>query len=230
MSRETHNYRAKPTAHWFTAYSEHSGPCVWPGKETTQADTKFRSGTGHRLQGRRCTEVWRAGAGQPLPPPPSAQQDELTREHVQLAPQSAQPTVFPNASAAISLMAPQPRHPAACLTRGPRTRGRGCSRPPLGPPRVPNAAPGWLWAAHWGPCWVRAQLLAWPRQVASWALEKAVCSQGEHRDPETDQKSNCPLLRGAPELGDRRDQGKAVLASKGHSRALSLWVKEHRSD
>lgn len=55
------NYREKPTAYSFTAYNEHSGSCVWPGKETTQADTEFLSGTGHHLQGRHRTEVWRVG-------------------------------------------------------------------------------------------------------------------------------------------------------------------------
>lgn len=113
--------------------------------------------------------------------------------------------------------------------RGPTTRGRGCSCR-LGPARVLGAAPQWPWAAPRGPGWVRAQLRVQPPQAAGWALEKAACSRAEHREPERGRESSRPLLGGAPELEDRRGQGKAVLASKGHSRALCLRVREHRED
>lgn len=86
-----------------------------------------------------------------------------------------------------------------------------------------RAAPQRWSAARLGPGWVSAPFLVRPLQAAGWALEKAACSWPEHREPETGRGSKHPLLGGAPELVDRRDPGKAGLASRGHSRGRYLW-------
>lgn len=163
-------------------------------------------------------EVWQKGKASPLPSQISVRQDELEGQCLPAAPG------FPKASAAIPSVAPARARPASSLfsLRGPRIRGRGCSCLPLAP-QVLRAAPQRQLAAPLGPCRGRASFLVWPLQTAGWALEKAGCSEPEHREPQTDRESNHPRLQGRPELADRRDQGRAGLAGRGHSRGLFLW-------
>lgn len=73
-----------------------------------------------------------------------------------------------------------------------------------------------------GPCQGRAPLLVRQLQAAGRHLEKVACSWPGRRGLGTAPGSSHPLRGGAPGLADRRDQGKAVLASKGHSRGLYL--------
>lgn len=185
------------------------------GKERKQTYKELRSPRDHSLSQGCPAGVWRKGWGWPSSFSNQVRQGEPAEGGSSDShPSQQSPQSF------LTLLSPLPPTPPLL---GATTRGHSCSCLPLGPPGALRAPPQRWQAAPLGPCRGRAPFLVWPLRAAGRHLVKAACSQPERRGLGTDPGRSYHLRGAAPGLVDRRDQRKAGLASRGHSRGPHLW-------